>query len=68
MEHFAVTGVKEHVVGVVHNCLVSIPWAMMWPSFSDVELMVKVGSLIIKLFLIYLKDNAMLVLFIFPGC
>jgi hypothetical protein len=42
VENFALIGVKEHVVGVVHNCFVSIPWAMYWPTFADVELMCKV--------------------------
>jgi hypothetical protein len=43
VENFAQTGVKEHVLGVVHNCLVSVPWAMFWPTFSDVEIMCKVS-------------------------
>lgn len=33
---------KPHVLGVVHNCLVSVPWTIFWPNFQDVETMNRV--------------------------
>ncbi|ODM91613.1 Ectopic P granules protein 5 [Orchesella cincta] len=42
VENYASSGVKPHVLGVVHNCLVSVPWTIFWPNFSDVETMNRV--------------------------
>lgn len=40
--YFAHTTVKDHVTNVIHTSFLDLPWKNFWPTFADVEMMVKV--------------------------
>jgi len=41
---FAHSAIQDHVLGVVHGSLLTLPWDRFWPSVQDLEYMLKVQT------------------------